>query len=65
MGGVVTGGTSGVAASVSTLLAVLFVSRGSEGSGSGVGSAKGIVVGSVVRSGWAGGSLVAVGHDSG
>ena len=62
--GVVSGGRSVVAASASTLV-VSFMCRISEGSGSGVGFIKGSVVSFVVRSGWAGGSLVVVGHGSG
>ena len=60
---VVTGGRSVAVASASTL-AVPFMWRISEGSSSGVGSLKGTVVGSFVRSGWADGSIVAVGHGS-
>ena len=62
--GVVSEGRSIAAASASTL-AVLFMCRISKGSGSGVGSIKGMVVVSVVRSGWAAGSIVTVGHGSG
>ena len=62
--GVVTEGRSGTVASFSTALAISFVRRGSEGSSSGVGSTTGVVCGSEVSSGWAGGSLVAAVHGS-
>ena len=58
------GGRS-VAAALASMLVVLFMCRISEGSSLGVGSVKGTVVVSVVRSGCPGGSIVAVGQASG